>query len=196
MGGVGQNTVGLGMVSVQMIGELGHWMITRDGTHVSEQMIGELGHWMITRDGTHVSEQMIGEVGHPTTLVHPAGVVTHGTHAEWMTVRVGQTPQAEMTSVQTGRGSVCLHCGGAVQMNVGITVVVGWTAAAPAAGEAAAAARLALVIAPCRNDASTLCVVVCTTSIDASALTYTAVGLFSSAASVCSVWTTADFGIS
>jgi hypothetical protein len=56
-------------------------------------------------------------------------------------------------------------------MNVGIAVGVGWTTAPPAAVEAAAVARWALVIAPCRNDASTLCVVVCTTSIDASALT-------------------------
>jgi hypothetical protein len=143
-----------------MIGELGHWMISREGTHVSEQMIGVLGQWMISRVGTHVSEQMIGEVGHPMTWVHPAGVVTQGAHAEWMTVRVGQMPQAEMTSVQTGRGTVCWHCGGEVQMNVGITVVVGWITGAPAAVEAAAVARWALVIAPCRNDASTLCVVV------------------------------------
>jgi hypothetical protein len=107
--GVGQNAVGLGRVSVQMIGELGHWMITRDGTHVSEQMIGVVGQWRITRVGTHVSEQMIGEVGQPMTWVHPAGVVRQGAHAEWMTVRVGQMPQAEMTSVQTGRGSVCWH---------------------------------------------------------------------------------------
>jgi hypothetical protein len=40
----------------------------------------------------------------------------------------------------------------------------------PTAVEAAAALKLALVIAPCRNDPWTLCVVVCTTSIDASAL--------------------------
>jgi hypothetical protein len=169
--GVGQNAVGLGKVSVQMIGELGHWMSTRVGTHVSEQMIGVLGQWMISRVGTHVSEQMSGEVGQPIKWVHPAGVVTQGAHAEWMTVRVGQTPQTEMTSVQTGRGSVCWHWGGDVQMNVWITVGVGWMPPRPAAVEAAAAARWALVIAPCRNDASTLCVVVCTTSIDASALT-------------------------
>ena len=74
--GVGQNAVGLGIVSVQMTGELGHWMISRDGAHVSVQMSGELGQWMISRDGTHVSEQM--NVWHPMRWVHPAGVVTHG----------------------------------------------------------------------------------------------------------------------
>src|SRR5262245_14065404 len=108
-------------VSEQMIGELGPWIKIRVGPHASEQMSGELGQWMMTRDGTHVSEQMIGEVWHPIMWVQPAGVVTQGRHAEWMTVRGGQMPQAEMTSVQTGPGSVCLHCGGDVQMNVGIT---------------------------------------------------------------------------